>query len=132
MPQPLILVTNDDGVHAEGIRALAAAIEDLGGPIEVVNDVLNGRNSVFRKQWNQVLGIVQYHRRGIAGICLADDLSHRGDIVIAKNMTVIQMTTPLTNPRIPPRCLSKSMIFAFAIQLLSIPATTNDTPQRPT
>ena len=30
MPQPLILVTNDDGVHAEGIRALAAAIEDLG------------------------------------------------------------------------------------------------------
>jgi 5'/3'-nucleotidase len=27
---PLILVTNDDGVHAEGIRALAAALEGLG------------------------------------------------------------------------------------------------------
>lgn len=30
MTQPLILVTNDDGVHAEGIAALAAAVQDLG------------------------------------------------------------------------------------------------------
>jgi 5'-nucleotidase len=27
---PRILVTNDDGVHAEGIHALAAALEPLG------------------------------------------------------------------------------------------------------
>lgn len=27
--QPLILVTNDDGVHAPGIRALAAALRPL-------------------------------------------------------------------------------------------------------
>jgi 5'-nucleotidase len=30
MPEPLILVTNDDGVHAPGIRALAAALGELG------------------------------------------------------------------------------------------------------
>jgi 5'-nucleotidase len=30
MTQPLILVTNDDGIHAEGITALATAIEPLG------------------------------------------------------------------------------------------------------
>src|SRR6202008_107344 len=30
MPEPLILVTNDDGVHAPGIRALALALRDLG------------------------------------------------------------------------------------------------------
>ena len=30
MPQPLILVTNDDGIHAEGIAALAQAMEGLG------------------------------------------------------------------------------------------------------
>src|SRR5258708_8748311 len=30
MSQPLLLVTNDDGVHAPGIRALAAAVAHLG------------------------------------------------------------------------------------------------------
>jgi 5'-nucleotidase len=30
MEQPLILVTNDDGVHAPGIRALADALRELG------------------------------------------------------------------------------------------------------
>lgn len=30
MPQPLILVTNDDGIHAEGIGALAEAMKGLG------------------------------------------------------------------------------------------------------
>ena len=30
MPEPLILVTNDDGVHAPGIRALALALRELG------------------------------------------------------------------------------------------------------
>jgi 5'-nucleotidase len=30
MPNPLILVTNDDGVHAPGIRALAGALGGLG------------------------------------------------------------------------------------------------------
>jgi 5'-nucleotidase len=30
MPEPLILVTNDDGVHAPGIRALAEALRALG------------------------------------------------------------------------------------------------------
>lgn len=30
MPDPLILVTNDDGVHAPGIRALAEALRALG------------------------------------------------------------------------------------------------------
>lgn len=30
MPLPLILVTNDDGVHAPGIRALALALRELG------------------------------------------------------------------------------------------------------
>ena len=30
MPEPLILVTNDDGVHAPGIRALAAALREVG------------------------------------------------------------------------------------------------------
>jgi 5'-nucleotidase len=30
MPAPLILVTNDDGVHAPGIRALAASLETAG------------------------------------------------------------------------------------------------------
>ena len=30
MPEPLILVTNDDGVHAPGIRALAQALRELG------------------------------------------------------------------------------------------------------
>jgi 5'-nucleotidase len=30
MPRPVILVSNDDGVHADGIRALAAALEPLG------------------------------------------------------------------------------------------------------
>src|SRR5262245_30232879 len=30
MPAPLLLVTNDDGVHAPGIRALCAALEPLG------------------------------------------------------------------------------------------------------
>lgn len=30
MPEPLILVTNDDGVHAPGIRALADALRELG------------------------------------------------------------------------------------------------------
>jgi 5'-nucleotidase len=35
MPAPLILVTNDDGVHADGIRALAGAL-DLLGEVHVV------------------------------------------------------------------------------------------------
>ncbi|MBN2369059.1 MAG: 5'/3'-nucleotidase SurE [Vicinamibacteria bacterium] len=35
MARPLILVTNDDGVHAPGIRALAGSLEGLG-QIEVV------------------------------------------------------------------------------------------------
>ncbi|MBI3932160.1 MAG: 5'/3'-nucleotidase SurE [Acidobacteria bacterium] len=35
MDTPLILVTNDDGVHAPGIRALAAALRPLGD-VEVV------------------------------------------------------------------------------------------------
>ena len=30
MPEPLLLVTNDDGVHAPGIKALAAALAPLG------------------------------------------------------------------------------------------------------
>src|SRR3989441_5907611 len=30
MDKPLLLVTNDDGVHAPGIRALAAALERIG------------------------------------------------------------------------------------------------------
>ena len=30
MPEPLILVTNDDGVHAPGIRALAEALREVG------------------------------------------------------------------------------------------------------
>jgi 5'-nucleotidase len=30
MPEPLLLVTNDDGVHAPGIRALAEALAPLG------------------------------------------------------------------------------------------------------
>jgi len=30
MPDPLILVTNDDGVHAPGVRALASGLEDAG------------------------------------------------------------------------------------------------------
>ncbi len=30
MPEPLILVTNDDGVHAPGVRALAQALRGLG------------------------------------------------------------------------------------------------------
>lgn len=30
MPDPLILVTNDDGVHAPGIKALAAALDGVG------------------------------------------------------------------------------------------------------
>ena len=30
MPEPLILVTNDDGVHAPGIRALAHALRGMG------------------------------------------------------------------------------------------------------
>jgi len=30
MPAPLILVTNDDGVHAEGIRVLAETLQSLG------------------------------------------------------------------------------------------------------
>jgi len=30
VPMPRILVTNDDGVHSEGIRALAAALSPLG------------------------------------------------------------------------------------------------------
>jgi len=30
MTEPLILVTNDDGIHAEGISALAASVKDLG------------------------------------------------------------------------------------------------------
>ena len=32
---PRILVTNDDGVHAEGIRALAAAVAPFGEVIVV-------------------------------------------------------------------------------------------------
>jgi len=35
MPEPLILVTNDDGVHAPGIKALAAALRAIG-PVHVV------------------------------------------------------------------------------------------------
>jgi 5'-nucleotidase len=34
-PVPLILVTNDDGVHSEGIRALAHALEPLGRVVVV-------------------------------------------------------------------------------------------------
>ena len=36
--RPLILVTNDDGVHAEGIRALAAGLEPVGDVITVAPD----------------------------------------------------------------------------------------------
>ena len=28
-PRPVIVATNDDGIHARGLRALAAAIDDL-------------------------------------------------------------------------------------------------------
>jgi 5'-nucleotidase len=37
-PRPLILVTNDDGIHAPGIRALAAAMEELGTVYVVAPD----------------------------------------------------------------------------------------------
>src|SRR5499426_338224 len=35
---PVILVTNDDGVHAAGLAALAAALEDLGDVYVVAPD----------------------------------------------------------------------------------------------
>ena len=38
MSEPLILVTNDDGVHAPGIRALADALEGLGEVFVVAPD----------------------------------------------------------------------------------------------
>ena len=38
MADPLILVTNDDGVHAPGIRALAAALERAGRGLDVAPD----------------------------------------------------------------------------------------------
>jgi 5'-nucleotidase len=38
MPLPLILVTNDDGVHAPGIRALALALRELGQVYVVAPD----------------------------------------------------------------------------------------------
>jgi 5'-nucleotidase len=38
MSEPLILVTNDDGVHAPGIRALADALEGLGEIFVVAPD----------------------------------------------------------------------------------------------
>src|SRR5262245_6770330 len=38
MDEPLILVTNDDGVHAPGIRALADAIDGLGEIFVVAPD----------------------------------------------------------------------------------------------
>jgi 5'-nucleotidase len=36
--RPLILVTNDDGVHAEGIRALAAGLAPVGDVVTVAPD----------------------------------------------------------------------------------------------
>src|SRR5437868_2711512 len=36
--KPLVLVTNDDGVHAPGIRALAAALASLGEVCVVAPD----------------------------------------------------------------------------------------------
>jgi 5'-nucleotidase len=38
MSQPIILVTNDDGVHAPGIGALAAALADVGAVYVVAPD----------------------------------------------------------------------------------------------
>ena len=38
MEQPLILVTNDDGVYAPGVRALHEAVSPLGGAIIVAPD----------------------------------------------------------------------------------------------
>ena len=38
MSEPLILVTNDDGVHAPGIRALRPALEGLGEVCVVAPD----------------------------------------------------------------------------------------------
>ena len=37
-PRPLILVTNDDGVHAAGIIALAEALQPLGEVVVVAPD----------------------------------------------------------------------------------------------
>lgn len=36
--RPLILITNDDGVHEPGIKALAAAVEDLGEVVVIAPD----------------------------------------------------------------------------------------------
>src|SRR5688572_18958442 len=38
MTRPLILVTNDDGVNARGIQALAEAMQDLGEVVVVAPD----------------------------------------------------------------------------------------------
>src|SRR5262249_31399093 len=37
-PAPLILVSNDDGIHSEGIRELAAALAGLGEVVVVAPD----------------------------------------------------------------------------------------------
>lgn len=38
MKKPLIFITNDDGIHAKGIRALIEAVEDLGDLFVVAPD----------------------------------------------------------------------------------------------
>ena len=46
MPKPLILVTNDDGVYAPGIRALLEAVGSLGEAVIVAPEREIGRAHV--------------------------------------------------------------------------------------
>ena len=39
MSKPLLLICNDDGIHAPGIRALVEAVKDLGDLVVVKEDL---------------------------------------------------------------------------------------------
>ena len=51
MDTPVILVTNDDGITAPGIRALVNAVKDLGKVIVVAPDSPTVRHGTCCDNW---------------------------------------------------------------------------------
>jgi 5'-nucleotidase len=67
-PAPLILVSNDDGIHSEGIVALAAAVADLGEVVVVAPD--RERSAVHRPLRVEEIGAGRFAVNGTPTDCV--------------------------------------------------------------